>query len=133
TAHVSSIGGSASQAFAGSGDVFTYHANVPANNPPGMKSLPVTISDGEGRTANTNILLSILPIIPDHVTISQVYGGGGNTGATYSNDYVELYNLSAAPVNITGWTLQYASSTGNGWDFNKQPRAGRVCPGEDYP
>jgi hypothetical protein len=46
------------------------------------------------------------------VRISQVYGGGGNTSATYSNDYVELFNSSGAPVNISGWSLQYGSSGG---------------------
>ena len=28
---------------------------------------------------------------PD-IVISQVYGGGGNAGATYTNDFIELYN-----------------------------------------
>ena len=44
------------------------------------------------------------------VRISQVYGGGGNSGAFYKNDYVELFNNSGSPVNIGGWTLMYASS-----------------------
>ena len=26
------------------------------------------------------------------MVISEVYGGGGNSGAVYKNDYVELYN-----------------------------------------
>ena len=39
-----------------------------------------------------------------------------------------------APVDITGWSLQYASATGSGWDFNKTAarrvdRARRVLPG----
>jgi hypothetical protein len=46
------------------------------------------------------------------IRISQVYGGGGNTGATYSNDYVELFNSSNAAVSIGGWSLQYGSATG---------------------
>lgn len=46
------------------------------------------------------------------VRISQVYGGGGNSSATYQNDYVELFNASGAPVNISGWSLQYGSATG---------------------
>ncbi|MGI4757567.1 MAG: lamin tail domain-containing protein [Janthinobacterium lividum] len=45
------------------------------------------------------------------VVISQVYAAGGNSGATYNADYVELFNLSSAPVNITGWSLQYFSAT----------------------
>lgn len=46
------------------------------------------------------------------VRISQVYGGGGNSGATYSNDYIELYNNSAVSVDMSGWSLQYNSATG---------------------
>src|SRR4051794_12161938 len=49
------------------------------------------------------------------VVISQVYGGGGNLGATYKNDFIELYNRSANDVNITGWSVQYASATGTSW------------------
>ena len=45
------------------------------------------------------------------VRISQVYGGGGG-GATYTIDYVELFNSSSSPVVMTGWSLQYGSSTG---------------------
>ena len=46
------------------------------------------------------------------VRISQVYGGGGNTGATYTNDFVELFNAGAASVDISGWSVQYASASG---------------------
>jgi hypothetical protein len=48
------------------------------------------------------------------VVISQVYGGGGNSGATYTHDFVELFNRSNAPVSLAGWSIQYASATGSG-------------------
>jgi len=48
------------------------------------------------------------------VVISQVYGGGGNSGATYRNDFVELFNRGAEPVSLAGWSVQYASATGTG-------------------
>src|SRR5688500_1714734 len=32
------------------------------------------------------------------VVISQVYGGGGNTGAPFRNDFIELYNRGTEPV-----------------------------------
>ncbi len=48
----------------------------------------------------------------NHVVISEVYGGGGNSGSTWKNDFVELYNPTNAPVNVTGWSVQYASATG---------------------
>ncbi|MDP3504751.1 MAG: lamin tail domain-containing protein [Myxococcales bacterium] len=49
------------------------------------------------------------------VVISQVYGGGGNAGATFLNDFVELHNRGTAAVSLAGWSIQYASSTGNTW------------------
>ena len=49
------------------------------------------------------------------VRISQVYGGGGGTTApaTYSQDYVELFNASGVTVDISGWAVEYGSATGN--------------------
>jgi predicted extracellular nuclease len=49
------------------------------------------------------------------VVISAVYGRGGNTGATYTNDYIELFNAGTAPVSLNGWSVQYASATGTTW------------------
>jgi len=66
------------------------------------------------------------------IVISQLYGGGGNAGATYQRDYVELYNRGTVTVDIGGWSLQYASATGSGWDFNKQPLGGTIAPGEYF-
>lgn len=48
------------------------------------------------------------------VVISQVYGGGGNTGSVYTNDFIELFNASASPVSLNGWSVQYNSATGTG-------------------
>jgi predicted extracellular nuclease len=41
--------------------------------------------------------------------IAEVYGGGGNSGATYTNDFVELANAGAAPVDLSGYSVQYLS------------------------
>jgi len=64
------------------------------------------------------------------VVISQVYGGGGNTGATLRNDFIELFNRGAEPVNITGWTMQYASATGSAWQTTAL--SGTIAPGQYY-
>ncbi len=48
------------------------------------------------------------------IVISQVYGGGGNTGAPYQNDYVELFNPTPVAISLAGWSVQYASATGTG-------------------
>jgi parallel beta-helix repeat protein len=50
-----------------------------------------------------------------NVVISQVYGGGGETGATYSRDFVELHNRTSASISLSGWSLQYAQPAGTTW------------------
>ena len=45
------------------------------------------------------------PVSPDLV-ISQVYTRGGESGATYRNDYVEVFNRGSATVNLLDYTLQ---------------------------
>src|SRR5947209_7909243 len=56
----------------------------------------------------------VAAISPD-VVISQVYGGGGNSGAPYKNDFVELYNRSTSPVTMANWSVQYQSAGGATW------------------
>lgn len=49
--------------------------------------------------------LTASPAASSHIVISQFYVAGGISGAVYKNDYVELFNRSAAPVDITGWSI----------------------------
>lgn len=49
------------------------------------------------------------------VVISQIYGGGGNSGALYQNDFVEIFNRGDQPVNLLGWSIQYSASGGTAW------------------
>jgi DNA/RNA endonuclease G (NUC1) len=49
------------------------------------------------------------------VLISQVYGGGGNSGATYTHDFVELFNPGDQPVTVAGWRVSYTSPAGSSW------------------
>ncbi|MDB4876641.1 MAG: non-specific endonuclease [Gemmatimonadetes bacterium] len=66
---------------------------------------------------------------PD-VVISQLYGGGGNSGASIKNDFIELLNRSGQPVNVTGWSVQYASAAGTTWAVT--PLSGTIPPGGYY-
>ena len=52
--------------------------------------------------------------VSGNIVISQVYGGGGNSGAVYTNDFIELFNRGTSAVSLAGWSLQYASATGTG-------------------
>jgi predicted extracellular nuclease len=48
------------------------------------------------------------------VVISQVYGGGGNSGATHTHDFIELFNRGTTTASVGGWSVQYASAGGTG-------------------
>jgi DNA/RNA endonuclease G (NUC1) len=64
------------------------------------------------------------------VVISQIYGGGGNSGATLKNDFIELHNNSTSPVSLSGWSVQYASSAGITWQVTLLN--GSIAPGGYY-
>ncbi|MFL6133377.1 MAG: ExeM/NucH family extracellular endonuclease, partial [Nocardioidaceae bacterium] len=47
------------------------------------------------------------------LVISEVYGGGGNSGATYRQDFIELYNPTGEAIDLAGVSVQYRSASGN--------------------
>jgi uncharacterized protein (TIGR03437 family) len=49
------------------------------------------------------------------VVISQIYGGGGNSGAPFTNDYIEILNSGNTTVSLAGWSVQYGGPTGTSW------------------
>src|SRR5512143_343161 len=65
------------------------------------------------------------------VVISQVYGGGGNSGATYKNDFIELYNAGSTAVSLSGWSVQYAATTGSSWSRTGLTNVS-LAPGQYY-
>jgi uncharacterized protein len=60
-------------------------------------------------------LLLVANTAHSQVVISQVYGAGGNAGATLRSDFIELHNNGTTTVNLSTWSVQYASSTGSTW------------------
>ena len=66
---------------------------------------------------------------PDLV-VSQVYAGGGNSGATYANDFVELFNRSSSSIDLSGWSVQYATASGTSWQVTALD--GSLAPGHHY-
>ena len=86
----------------------------------------VTVATPRGTaTSSTNFTILQSPVL-----ISQVYGAGGNSGAIYNSDYIELYNRSEAAVDLTGWSVQYASASGISWQ--SVPLAASLAPGKYY-
>lgn len=80
-----------------------------------------------GQGAGTIINDDFAPPVFD-VVISQIYGGGGNAGATYTHDFIELFNHGSAPVSLSGWSLQYTSAAGSG-TWQTTPLTGTIQPG----
>ena len=72
---------------------------------------------------------SATAVSPD-IVVSQVYGGGGNSGATLTNDFIELFNRGSTPVDVSAWSVQYASAAGTTWQ--RTPLSGTIQPGRYY-
>lgn len=80
-------------------------------------------------------LLVLVPATPaaavsPDLVISQIYGGGGNSGATLRNDFIEVYNRGTETVSVEGWSVQYASAAGSTWQVTVLD--GQIPPGRHY-
>lgn len=64
------------------------------------------------------------------LVISEVYGGGGNSGATYTHDFIELHNPTDEPISVDGMSVQYRSSSGGLGGVT--PLSGSVPAGGHY-
>ncbi|MFO0614521.1 MAG: lamin tail domain-containing protein [Polyangiaceae bacterium] len=93
------------------------------------------------RTLKSSLSVSLLALtvamiprtaraVSSTVVISQVYPTGGNAGTVYKNDYIELFNLGSTPVDLTGWSVQYASATGTTWQTTAL--SGTLQPGQYF-
>lgn len=69
---------------------------------------------------------------PDAV-ISEVYGGGGNSGAPFTHDFVELGNAGSGSFDLSGWSVQYLSGSPSAttkWQVT--PLTGAIPAGGTY-
>ncbi len=100
----------------------------------GTANFTASLSDNVNPPATQVVTINVLPAgaTPSHVVISQLYGGGGNSGATYKNDFIELFNPTPSPVTMAGWSVQYSSATNTGAFSGIQPIGGTIGPGEYY-
>lgn len=47
-----------------------------------------------------------------NIRISQIYTRGGEAGAAFQNDFIELFNRGNVDVDVSGWTLSIANFAG---------------------
>lgn len=65
--------------------------------------------------------------------IAEVYGGGGNAGATYTNDFVELANSGAATLDLSDYSIQYLSGAPTATSkWQATPLTGSLAAGGRY-
>ncbi|MGW3821686.1 endonuclease/exonuclease/phosphatase family protein [Streptomyces sp. NPDC005071] len=65
--------------------------------------------------------------------ISEVYGGGGNSGATLTRDFIELANAGSSAYDLSGFSVQYlpgSPSAGSLWQVSAL--TGSVASGGRY-
>ena len=98
-----------------SGAAFNATVSAPAGTAPGSYQYTITARNGALSDSSTlNVTVNpAAAVAGGSLVIRQVFGGGGNTGAPFVSDFVELFNRSNQPVNTAGMSVQYASATGN--------------------
>jgi uncharacterized protein (TIGR03437 family) len=86
-----------------------------------------TVLDGQGQGTIRNDDMAQL-------VLSQVYAGGGNTGAPFANDFVELFNRGSTTVSfaVTPYSLQYAGATATFGSSKLDLTSGMVEPGQYF-
>lgn len=84
-------------------------------------------------TLSVTALPAALAAPSSTAVISEVYGGGGNSGATLTRDFIELANAGSAPFALAGFSVQYlpgSPSAGSQWQVSAL--SGAVAPGGRY-
>ena len=67
------------------------------------------------------------------VVIQEVYGGGGNSGAAFADDFIELYNAGTSAVPLASWSVQYISAApGATTTWQVTDLTGSIAPGAYY-
>jgi hypothetical protein len=54
--------------------------------------------------------------VANHLVIAELYGGGGDQGSYWTNDYIVLYNPTTSSINLSSWSVQYAKFNGSTWE-----------------
>jgi len=71
-----------------------------------------------------------LPQAASHLVLAEIYGGGGDQGSYWTNDYIVLYNPGSTSVNLSSWSVQYAKFNGSTWDVTNL--SGSISAGGYY-
>ena len=107
----------------------TVNVRIAATAAAGSTGGSLSLSSTGAGSQSVTLTGTVNAATPDpnaNIVINQIYGGGGNTGATYKNDFVELYNNESRTVNLAGWSVQYSSATDSSWARNLTQLSGII-------
>ncbi|MBK7861944.1 MAG: lamin tail domain-containing protein [Archangiaceae bacterium] len=90
----------------------------------GMGSITATLG---GSMVTCPVTISNLPVTT-HVVISELKVGG----ASAADEFVELYNPTSGPIDISGWRVQYKSDVGAAFSNNGQLPPGSIIASHGY-
>lgn len=116
---VSKVSGQAWQSPAlanGASQNVTFGFNIPDGNP----TYSFSVVFGVFATPKVN-----------HLVISEAFGAGGNSGATYTHDFIEIFNPTNGDINLAGYSVQYASAGGANWAVTPLTNV-NLAPGQYY-
>src|SRR5258708_7976777 len=99
-------------------ETFTIHLSNPTNG------AGIGATGGTGTIKNDDAA---------DLVISQTYPGGGLTGATFANDFVELFNQGATTVDfaVTPYSVQFLSTSASAWT-RTDLTSGTLAPGRYF-
>ncbi|MGI8735372.1 MAG: lamin tail domain-containing protein [Pyrinomonadaceae bacterium] len=102
----------------------------------GVAHVTARVTEGVTMLVSDAVVVNVLPpATPSALVISQIYGGGNNSGAAFQNDFVELFNRGTTWVDfrVTPYSVQYASAAGNFANTNKlNLSSGSLAPGQYF-
>lgn len=86
-----------------------------------------SIAANNSATASTTAKAPLL-------VISQIYPGGGNASATYTNDFIEVFNRGTTTIDFSArpYSVQYAPATGATWTVVASLSSGTLAPGQYF-
>src|SRR5581483_5523911 len=121
--------GASTVAFNGTSASFTVNSDtqITATVPSGATTGAISVIAPGGQAVSVSNFTVTATVA---LTISQVYGGGGNSGANYKNDFIEIYNAGTTTVDLSTYAVQYASATSSSW--SETVLSGTIAAGHHY-
>ncbi len=91
----------------------------------------VFVSEDTGFFESNLVQSPNAPDVSPNIVISQIYGGGGGSGAPFTHDFIELFNRGTVATNVNGWSVQYAAPGGSTWEVTLLPNV-MIQPGQYF-